>query len=129
MAKIDQTRLWVTTEDNPFDPFLQGDRWSWYDKRMGYHTAQKVAADSRYSFDLTPGERRIAINQACIDLVTDETRNFVFTLDGKYRFFYVLCKEGEGIPWGVTDNDDKFKGSKLSATGLITNGVRNLDSE
>lgn len=125
MGKIEDTKtLWVTTEDNPFDPFTQGDRWYWYDMRMGYKTNMKVAANSYYSFDLSPDERRRAINTACIDLVTDDSRNFVFSLDGKYMFRYCLVEEGKGIPWGATEKDDIYKDDGVSGIAMQTNGVK-----
>lgn len=35
--------LWVTTVDNPFDPFSQWDLWYDYDEKMGYGTCREIA--------------------------------------------------------------------------------------
>lgn len=124
----DSRRLWVTTEDNPFDPFTQGDRWNQWDMSHGYKTKMKLADISRCSIgNLSAEENRIARNQACIDLCRDDTRNFVFSIDGKYRFYYHLCEYGKTVPWGVTEEDDDWVDKRLSGFGLITNGVHNMN--
>ncbi|MBP3826203.1 MAG: hypothetical protein ILA11_10800 [Butyrivibrio sp.] len=35
--------FWLTTVDNPFDPFTQWSRWYSYDETQGYHTCETVA--------------------------------------------------------------------------------------
>ena len=37
--------FWVTTTDNPFDPFTEYDDWYRYDENMGYCTSGYVARD------------------------------------------------------------------------------------
>ena len=39
------TEYWVTTTDNPFDPFTQYDDWYRYDETHGYCTSGYVARD------------------------------------------------------------------------------------
>lgn len=39
------TEYWVTTTDNPFDPFTQYDEWYRYDESHGYHLSEYVARD------------------------------------------------------------------------------------
>ena len=36
---------WVTTTDNPYDPFTQWDDWYKYDTQHGYNLAAYVARD------------------------------------------------------------------------------------
>lgn len=35
--------FWVTTEDNPFDPFTQFDDWDRFDQDKGYFTCNYIA--------------------------------------------------------------------------------------
>lgn len=35
--------MWITTYDNPFDPFTQQDRWLDFDEKSGYHTCERIA--------------------------------------------------------------------------------------
>lgn len=39
------TEYWVTTTDNPFDPFTQYEDWYLFDEHHGYHTSGYVARD------------------------------------------------------------------------------------
>lgn len=81
--------LWITTVDNPFDPFTQWDRWLNYDEQMGYRTCGRVAALAHCSQDnLSPMENDEFANQAIIRL--QELYG-----DGVYR----IVVEGETTPW------------------------------
>lgn len=92
------SNLWVTTEDNPFDPFTQMDRWINYDTAQGYFTCAKLARLSRYSTrNLSDGENSQAIEDACRDLL----RNHPFTLsrDGKRMVQYLPAVRGKTVAW------------------------------
>lgn len=45
-----------TTDDNPFDPFTQWDRWSSYDHRAGHNTWENMATLMCPSSELTDAE-------------------------------------------------------------------------
>lgn len=57
-------QVWVTTVDNPFDPFTQWDQWYKYDERAGYHTCSILARLCRPSNDLTDVEEEDGIDAA-----------------------------------------------------------------
>lgn len=81
--------LWITTVDNPFDPFTQWDRWLNYDEQMGYRTCGRVAALAHCSQDnLSPMENDEFVNQAI-------NRLYDLYGDGVYR----VVVEGETTPW------------------------------
>ena len=43
MADTKPKSVWITTVDNPFDPFSQWDRWFNFDEQKNYHTCARVA--------------------------------------------------------------------------------------
>ena len=81
--------VWITTVDNPFDPFSQFDRWLNYDEQMGYKTCARVAALAHCNFDnLTEKENIDLINSAIVRLCE-------FFGDEVYR----VVVEGQTTPW------------------------------
>lgn len=94
-----EREYWLTTEDNPFDFFTQTDRWLNYDCQMGYNTCGKIAKTSRYSHNLSPMERTMAINDACQDIVKNPATNFVLSRNGQKIFFYRLITKDSERAW------------------------------
>ena len=47
---MDRYRL--TTDDNPFNPFTQWDKWYFYDMSMGYNTCERIARIAKNSSQL-----------------------------------------------------------------------------
>ena len=81
--------VWITTVDNPFDPFTQWDRWFNFDEQNNYKTCARVAAFAHCNEEnLSPTENREMVNQALIRLVE-------LYGEGVYR----LVVEGETHPW------------------------------
>ena len=81
--------IWITTVDNPFDPFTQWDRWLNFDEQNNYKTCERVARLAHCNFEnLTSKENNELIDQAIIDLCE-------FYGDKVYR----IVVEGETIPW------------------------------
>lgn len=72
------TNRWITTEDNPYDPFNQWDLWYSFDEQMGYCTCEYLARIVRTSpeFDIEDQERDI-------DDAIDEIMRF--NLTGNYK--------------------------------------------
>lgn len=67
---MEKKRIWITTEDNPYDPFTQWNHWCDYDgNRMGYNTVGEVAKRALYSDDLTPAENEWRGEKALLELV------------------------------------------------------------
>lgn len=82
-------QVWITTVDNPFDPFTQWDRWFNYDEQMNYKTCERVASLAHCNEEnLSPKENDELINQAIVRLC---------------EFFgplvYRPVVEGETQPW------------------------------
>lgn len=90
-------KLWITTEDNPFDPFTQMDRWMNYDYQMGYNTCGLLVKVSRYSHNLTEKENEEAIE----DAVKEILRNIPFAVSSidQHVVEYLPAIEGKTIPW------------------------------
>lgn len=86
---MSQTKdIWITTVDNPFDPFTQFDRWLNFDEQNGYRTCERVARLAHCSPEnLTTKENNEMIDIALTRLVE--------MFDGVYR----LVVEGETHPW------------------------------
>lgn len=81
--------MWITTVDNPFDPFTQFERWFNFDEQNNYRTCERVARLAHCNFDnLTAKENDELINQAMNTLVE-------LYGDKVYR----LVVEGETTPW------------------------------
>lgn len=64
--------IWLTTDDNPWNPFTQFESWKDFDERIkGYYTCQRVARRARNSECLTDYENDLATNRA-IESIVDE---------------------------------------------------------
>lgn len=91
----DKKEIWVTTKDNPFDPFTQFNRWMNYDEQKGYHTCGKVARLAHTSDDLTDYENDWLIDQAINEVLDEGT---VIGNDGS-SVDYDLAVEGQTVAW------------------------------
>ena len=60
---------WLTTNDNPFDPFTQFYKWLRFDEVKGYRTCERIASLVHYSSGLTDLEVDQSIDQAIDTLV------------------------------------------------------------
>lgn len=88
--------IWATTEDNPYNPFTQGDRWMQYDYGMGYNTCDKIADMAACSDNLTEYENQRNINHAIIDLCCN---GFVVAPDGSRVVNYRLVSPKTCVDW------------------------------
>ena len=83
------SEVWVTTVDNPFDPFTQWDQWYRYDEKCGYQTCERLAALANVSNQLSDEEydRSItnAINTLCDSYPPNEV--YVLAIRGKTQKF------------------------------------------
>lgn len=59
-----------TTDDNPFDPFTQWDRWISYDRRAGHNTWEHMEILMRPSNELTEAELDDLYSEALLSLLT-----------------------------------------------------------
>lgn len=74
----EQKETWVTTLDNPFNPFKDRDNWQRFDEDHGYFTTNLIARISNASNDMSED----AFN-FCIEQAVDEICRFNVT--GNYR--------------------------------------------
>lgn len=70
--------LFVTTLDNPFDPFTQLDAWTAFDEEHDYYTWLLLARFVKTSNELSEEDRNRAIDDAIETLVR-------LNPNGKYR--------------------------------------------
>lgn len=90
------TEYWVTTTDNPFDPFTEYDDWLRFDRQHGYCTSEYIARDKEvYTLpsDAPPATLQRALENA-IDMIC---------------FFNLTCVEGvdyKKVSRVVEINDD-----------------------
>lgn len=68
----------LTTEDNPFDPIDDFDRWYAFDTQNGYNTASYLARISSYT-DLMTEEEQMEEDERAIDEIIG------FNLTGNYK--------------------------------------------
>lgn len=81
-------RVWATTEDNPYNPFTQFDRWANYDYNCGYNTCDRIARLAGGSDDnMTDEENDYFRNEAVKDLCNG---GFVIAPDGTSIILYRL---------------------------------------
>lgn len=59
----------LTTSDNPYDPFKDFDKWYAYDEQMGYHTCGLVARFARTSDSLSDEQNDRAIFDAYLEIL------------------------------------------------------------
>lgn len=61
--------LWLTTIDNPFNPFTDFDRWYEYDESHGYHSLQILGRICNVSHNLNDNDYNEEANSAIIDFI------------------------------------------------------------
>lgn len=54
----------LTTTDNPHDPYEEFDQWFAFDTEKGYNSCGLVARFANTSEDLSPEDNRIEVNEA-----------------------------------------------------------------
>lgn len=87
---IGRPQVWVTTVDNPFDPFTQWDQWYRFDENCGYQTCEHLALLSRVSTKLADAEIEDSIDFAINALCSFYEPNEV----------YRIVVEGKTQKWG-----------------------------
>lgn len=97
VSELEETSkdIWITTVDNPYDPFRQWDHWYRYDMAMGYDTCGNVAKLAGSNENLSPFEDKERTLLAIIELCKI---GFV-TGVGDCLSQYHLAIEGECSVW------------------------------
>lgn len=65
----------LTTNDNPYDPFDNFEKWFMYDNDHGYNSCAYLARVARTSDALTPRENTQALEEAIDDIVRLDVMN------------------------------------------------------
>lgn len=62
----------LTTVDNPYDPYEQFDQWFAYDSAHGYDTCGYLDRIARTSPDLSAEDNRFAVNAAIDEIIAND---------------------------------------------------------
>lgn len=62
-------KSWLTTVDNPYNPFIQFDEWNAFDESMGYYTCSYLARIAKTSDELSDTDNDEAINSAINEIL------------------------------------------------------------
>jgi len=63
------TKVAITTEDNPYDPFTQFEQWFKFDVQSGYNTCAYLARVSNVSSQLSEKEKSEEIEKAIDEII------------------------------------------------------------
>lgn len=72
---MNSKRVALTTFDNPYDPFMQFDRWFLYDVGMGYNSCSFLARIAKTSDSLSEEENETEIERAIDEIVKQDFTN------------------------------------------------------
>lgn len=64
--------LYLTTTDNPYDPYEQFEQWFAFDTQKGYNTCGLLERIAHTSEELSPEDNRIEINNAVNQIVLND---------------------------------------------------------
>lgn len=68
----------LTTEDNPYNPFTEWDKWNVFDEQMGYYTNNYLARIVQYSSEMSDLAIVKAVNAAILEILFHNvTGNYV----------------------------------------------------
>lgn len=59
----------LTTEDNPYDPFVQFDDWFAFDQQKGYNTCEYLGRMAYTSPDLSAVDQLLSVESAIDEIV------------------------------------------------------------
>ena len=66
----------ITTEDNPYNPFIEFNSWLTYDIQMGYYTCERLASIVHNLPDaLSQDENNFFVNEAIDELIKNGCYN------------------------------------------------------
>ena len=72
---MNSKRVALTTFDNPYDPFMQFDRWFLYDVGRGYNSCSFLARIAKTSDSLSEEENELEIERAIDEIVKQDFTN------------------------------------------------------
>lgn len=66
---MEQKETWVTTIDNPFDPFEESENWKQFDEEKGYFTSNLIARIACTNDEMSDDVYNFCIEQAVDEIV------------------------------------------------------------
>ena len=66
---MEETKVMLTTIDNPFDPFEQFTQWLLFDKEKGYNSCEYLARITNFTDDMTQKEEDSEIERAIDEII------------------------------------------------------------
>ena len=66
---MEQKETWVTTIDNPFDPFEENENWKQFDEEKGYFTSNLIARIACTNDEMSDDVYNFCIEQAVDEIV------------------------------------------------------------
>lgn len=85
---------YLTTIDNPYDPYDEFDQWFAFDTEKGYNSCGLLERIANTSDDLSPEDNRIEINEAIDQIVLrDPTGIYKSCKNFLILFIKTLCLE------------------------------------
>lgn len=70
---MEQKETWVTTIDNPFDPFEESEKWQQFDEEKGYFTNNLIARIANADDEMTDDAYNFMVEQAVDEIVRFNT--------------------------------------------------------
>lgn len=98
LSEKEPVPFWITSNDNPFNPFLEFEKWYKFDEEKGYKTCERIAKLAHVDYELfTEHENEIEIGRAILFLIN------LFEPVDLYRM--VFADEGRvvGVPAHIQD--------------------------
>lgn len=83
MAKSQERIVYLTTEDNPYNPYTHFDEWYAFDTQHGYNSCAYLARLARTSYGLSDRENNLEIEEA-IDKIVQ------LNLTGNYKKLVII---------------------------------------
>lgn len=74
---------WLTTLDNPYDPFTQFDEWYQYDTTNGYNTCAYLARIAATSSELSDEDNNLEIERAINEIMRYDPLNIYIKVKPK----------------------------------------------
>lgn len=71
----DKQECWLTTLDNPYDPFTQFDEWYQYDTTNGYNTCGYIARIAKTSNELSDVDYNLEVDRAIDEIIKFDPLN------------------------------------------------------
>ena len=96
-----ETKVMLTTIDNPFDPFEQFTSWLLFDKEKGYNTCEYLARIAKVSDQLSDKENDDEIERAIDEIIKYDVLNIYKKVKKEVNLQPIACDVFEKTQRGV----------------------------